>query len=235
MAALAAQFDRLSRLEKLRAGLLSPWVFLLLLPWAAFMVVYFAVGSGATLWVLIPWGLVTSLLVGALGLLAPATDFKPRTIATSEVSRLGPLVRGGFAIYLAAVIGAAGSVAVTLDFGNTRSGLNQVFGLLGIVSVAILIVATCRLILGIAFRWQLLPRTVRHASATRLVLRTAGVVAGRPGLRSALRSPTVSAWAHDLCDRIAMWLSALIASASVSWVLVWAAINLPGWYQTIAG
>jgi len=234
-AALAAEFDRLPRREKARAALLSPWIFLMFVPWVAFVVVYFTAGSGAVLWVVIPWGLMTAVLVGALGLLAPATAFAPRTITTAEASRLGALVRGGFAVYLAAVLGAAGSVAVALDFGESGSGLHQVFGLLGIVALAILVVATCRLFLGIAFRWQLLPRSLRRTSATLLILKSAGFIAGHAGLRAALRSPATSAWADDLSDRIPMWLSAAIASTGVSWVLAWAAINLPNWYQTIVG
>ena len=111
-------------------SLTSPFLWFGLVPLAVYGL---SVVFGFSSWVLVAGGLSAMLLIAVAATALRPQVFAPRTTLGAELSRLGSLVRGGFGLFVAAVVGAIGAMAVQRDFTPATSGQGEIMSLFAIV------------------------------------------------------------------------------------------------------
>lgn len=196
------------RLSPVLVAATSP---LLLFAFIPLLLLWALAPLGLAVWVCIVWGLGAVAVVATIGLSLPPQPFVAKTTFGAEVSQVGGLVRGGLALFVAAVVGAIGAIAVQRDFNPETSGNGEIMSLLTIVAEVLILVVVIRVLYGIAFRVHVADPAARTRAATQVMARAFATVRTHR-LRGALRHPVYVHWQAVFSARRAYWMAATIGA-----------------------
>jgi hypothetical protein len=198
-----------SRLESLVVVLTSPLLWFALVPLVLLSVLNMV---GLAMWAVAVWGVGAILLLAAIGAALPPQHFVAKSTLSSETSKVGGLVRGGFGLFVAAVVGAIGAIAVQRDFTPSTSGNGEIMTLLALVGEVLVAVVVVRVLYGIAFRVHIATATTRGRAVSQVLSRAFATVRGTQRLRRALRHPVYLHWHEVFSSRFGYWLAATVGA-----------------------
>lgn len=193
------------------------------------VVLYVLNSMELAVWAIVAWGVGAAIVLAVVGLMLPPQVFVAKTTLSSEVSKVGGLVRGGLGLFVAAIVGAVGAMAVQRDFTAETTGRGEIMTLLTLVGEVLVVVVTVRILYGIAFRMHIADPAARARAARHVMTHAFATVRGVSRLRAALRHPVFLHWSEVLSARGPYWMAATIASLAT----LLAVIHLIQWVASL--